>query len=231
MARHAASTRGQRARWPGVPLVVGVAILTTACSGGGSSASGNQATPGTVAGTTVNLRSNAELKPSVVVAVGLWNELRTAGVSSTITGYDQKGRFSLSTSDPARLRQVVADLQVRSAGTTTTGGNCATGSAVTVEESPTPPDPQPGPAQDRQVAAFQTTAPIVAGTTGESAFGGDTIREISIRADDRPPTYVVTPTQAAMKKAAADFGPGLIVVDGMFVDPALARLTTVPRTC
>lgn len=231
MASRTSSTGWPQARWRVVPLLLGAAILAASCSGGGSSATTDQAAPGTVPGTTVNLRSTApSTSASITAAVRLWKELRDAGVSSTITGFDQNGRFSLATSDPARVRQVVTDLQTRSAGTTTSTGSCPSSATVSVEESTTPPDPQPGPAEDRKTPAFQTTAAIKAGTAGESAFGGS-IRAISIRPDQRPPTVVVAANEAASKQAAADFGPGLVVVTEMFVDPATERLRSAPRSC
>ena len=199
---------------PAAVLLAVAAIGWAGCSSSGTVAT---STPSTVEGTTVNLRSTGQ-QSSAAAAVALWKQLRAAGTAATITGYDQSRRFSLTTSDPARVRRVVAGLS-----STTTAG-CRPSTTLSVEESAPPPDAPPGPATDRATAVARTTAPIAAGTDGAAAYGGSSVDKIQIRADERPATAVVTPNEVQGKVLAADVGPGLIVVQELFVDPALDRI-------
>jgi len=199
-------------------LLAVAGIGWTGCSSSGTVAT---STPSTVAGPTVNLRSTGQ-QSSAAAAVALWKQLRAAGTAATITGYDQNRRFSLTTSDPDRVRQVVAGLS-----STTTAG-CRPSATLSVEESATPPDAQPGPATDRATAVARTTAPIAAGTDGTAAYGGSSVEKIQIRADERPATAVVTPNEVQGKVLAADVGPGLIIVQELFADPALDRIPARP---
>jgi len=206
-----------------VTLLVVAAIGWAGCSSSGTTATNTGATntPGTVAGTTVNLRSTGQ-QSSAAAAVALWKQLHAAGTAATITGYDQNRRFSLTTSDPARVRQVVAGLS-----STTTAG-CRPSTTLSVEESATPPDAQPGPAADRATTVARTTAPITSGTDGAAAYGGSSVEQIQVRADQRPNTAVVSPNEVKGKVLAADVGAGLILVEELFADPALDGIQARP---
>ena len=203
-----------------VALVL-VALASSACSSSTTAASNEAQGSNTDTGTAVHFTSSSG-QSSVAAAVALWKQLNGAGVTSTITAYDDTS-FSLSTTDPARLRQAVA----ASSTTATNAKGCPTEAPV---ERPTAPSPQPATGgQAANGDAFQTAGVMKAGTPGEDAFDGGQIREVAIdEVRERPPTYVVGRTNAQGRVAAADIGPGLIVVQEMFVDPADVKLTRPP---
>jgi hypothetical protein len=338
--------RGRRA-----VVLVGAALAlgASACSSTTTTAA---STPTTTPGTAVHLRSD-ESSSGARSAVALWSELDAQGIPATVTGYDNTGRFSLSTPEPARLREAVAALASRPGGELraylgSTAGACPTASsatggttppgptslpafgldrcfdvgpvltavhpllgpsrhpetrdfvvaevsedlesywepcdqrsdscpegrlavvdrgevvgvfnfdgdrspglasdptctwltadspgtkerigqradrvAVTYEEIPDPPKVQAAPGNDRLTKVLQSAQVLEAGTDPTQLVSDGRIHEVEITADDRPATAVSSTGQVGGKVMAADFGPGLVLVDEMFSDPGVVDL-------
>lgn len=90
-------------------------------------------------------------------------------------------------------------------------------------------------AQDRaydnaeRVKVFVVKKDVERGVTGDTALSQESVRSSQIPKEFRPNTAVVDINSIRGKVAIAKLAPGQVVVDSMFVDPAVAQVTAAQR--
>jgi pilus assembly protein CpaB len=80
-----------------------------------------------------------------------------------------------------------------------------------------------------RVKVFVVKKDIEKGVPGDAALSEEAIRSSQIPKEFRPNTSIVDINEIKGKVAIAKLTPGQVIVDGMFVDPAVAQVTAAQR--